>query len=71
MPIFSALDAARSETDLQKRIGDYQAANKLIMDFLPGVPYVHTQPSLAFAKNVHGFVPSPVGNEDFSKVSVG
>jgi peptide/nickel transport system substrate-binding protein len=69
--IFSALDAARSETDLAKRTADYQAANKQIMDFLPGVPYVHTQPNLAFAKTVHGFVPSPVGNEDFSKVSVG
>jgi peptide/nickel transport system substrate-binding protein len=69
--IFQALDAARSETDQNKRISDYQAANKLIMDFLPGVPYVHTQPSLAFAKNVHNFVPSPVQNEDFGAVTLG
>jgi peptide/nickel transport system substrate-binding protein len=69
--IFSALEAARKETDQQKRIADYQAANKLIMDFLPGVPYVHTQPALALAKTVHGLVPSPVANESFAPVSIG
>ena len=41
------------------------------MDFLPGVPYVHTQPSLAFNKNVHGYVPSPVSLESFADVTVG
>ena len=30
------------------------------MDFLPGVPYVHTKPALAFEANVTGYVPSPV-----------
>ena len=30
------------------------------MKFLPGVPYVHTSPALAFQKNVNGYVPSPV-----------
>lgn len=69
--IFSALDAARVESDLAKRTADYQAANKMIMDFLPGVPYVHTQPSLAFDKNVKGYVPSPVSLESFATVSIG
>ena len=40
------------------------------MEFLPGVPYVHTKPALAFAKDVTGYVPSPVSIEDFSKVSL-
>ncbi len=40
------------------------------MEFLPGVPYVHTKPALAFAPGVAGFVPSPVSIEDFSKVSL-
>jgi len=43
----------------------------LIMKFLPGVPYVHTQPALAFAKGVTGYVPSPVSLESFATVSLG
>ena len=41
------------------------------MEFLPGVPYVHTQPALAFAANVTGYVPSPVSLESFATVSLG
>ena len=67
--IYSDLDAARREPDQAKRTTLYEAANKKIMEFLPGVPYVHTSPQLAFAKNVQGFKPSPVSIEDFSKVS--
>lgn len=69
--IYTDLEAARSEGDQAKRTELYQAANKKIMKFIPGVPYVHTKPALAFAKNVNGYVPSPVSLEDFSKVSLG
>jgi peptide/nickel transport system substrate-binding protein len=69
--IFNALEKARTDADLDKRTEDYKAANKLIMDFLPGVPYVHTQPALAFKKNVRGYVPSPVSLESFATVTVG
>ena len=69
--VFDALNAARIETDQAKRTTLYQAANKLIMDFLPGVPYVHTKPALAFTKAVHGFVPSVVANDIFAPVSLG
>ena len=69
--IYSDLDAARAETDLAARTALYEAVNKKIMEFLPGVPYVHTKPALAFAPGVKGFVPSPVSIEDFSKVSLG
>ena len=34
------------------------------MDFLPGVPYVHTEPAVAFAEGVEGFVPGPLSNEE-------
>ncbi len=64
------VEAARAEPDQDKRTALYEAANKKIMDFLPGVPYVHTKPALAFAKGVTGYVPSPVSIEDFSKVSL-
>jgi peptide/nickel transport system substrate-binding protein len=69
--IFNALEKARVESDPAKRTAAYQDANKLIMEFLPGVPYVHTQPSLAFNKNVKGYVPSPVSLESFADVTVG
>ena len=68
--IYSALEAARQEPDEAKRTELYKAANDKIMEFLPGVPYVHTKPALAFAKGITGYVPSPVSIEDFSKVSL-
>jgi peptide/nickel transport system substrate-binding protein len=69
--IFDALTKARDTQDLAERTKLYEAANKLIMDFLPGVPYVHTQPALAFAPGVTGYTPSPVSIESFAKVSLG
>jgi peptide/nickel transport system substrate-binding protein len=67
--LFAALDAAEAEPDQAKRESQYQDINRQIMEFLPGLPYAHTEPTLAFEDNVEGFVPSPVTNEDFSTVS--
>jgi peptide/nickel transport system substrate-binding protein len=37
----------------------YQEINRTIMkDVLPGVPYVHTKPALAFKKSIKGYVPA-------------
>ena len=68
--IHGILDQAESETDPDEREGLYQEANRLIADFVPGVPYVHTSPALAFQANVEGYVPSPVSLEPFSIVSI-
>jgi len=68
--IFDALDAAEVETDPDTREQLYVEANNLIMDFLPGLPYVHTEPGLAFTANVTGYRPSPVSLEPFSIVTV-
>jgi len=68
--IFTALDEAEAETDEDTRTGLYEEANNLIMDFLPGLPYVHTEPGLAFAANVTGYQPSPVSLEPFATVTV-
>jgi peptide/nickel transport system substrate-binding protein len=68
--IFDALDAAEVETDEETRTQLYQEANNLIMDFLPGLPYVHTEPGLAFTANVSGYQPSPVSLEPFATVTV-
>jgi peptide/nickel transport system substrate-binding protein len=66
--IFDILDEAEVETDPAAREQLYQEANRLIMDFLPGVPYAHSEPALAFTANVQGYQPSPVSLEPFSLV---
>jgi peptide/nickel transport system substrate-binding protein len=64
------LEAGRVETDQDKRTALYEEANRAIMEYLPGVPYVHTSPRLVFAPNVEGYEPSPVSIEEFSRVSL-
>ena len=68
--ITTKLNEAESETDEAKRTTLYQEANRMIMEFLPGVPYVHTEPAMAFDANVKGYVPSPVSLEQFSIVYI-
>jgi peptide/nickel transport system substrate-binding protein len=68
--IFDTLDKAEVETDEAKRTALYQEANRQIMKFLPGVPYVHTEPALALDANVKGYVPSPVSLEPFAPVEI-
>jgi peptide/nickel transport system substrate-binding protein len=69
--LFSMLDKAEAETNLAKRVKEYQAANRYIMKFLPGIPYAHSSPALGFQNNVQGYKPSPVSLEPFSLVSYG
>jgi peptide/nickel transport system substrate-binding protein len=64
------LNDAERETDEAKREEIYKEANKAIMEWLPGVPYAHSQPALAFAANVKGYEPSPTTNESFASVSI-
>ena len=68
--IFGLLDEAEVETDEAKRTELYEDANRAIMEFLPGLPYVHTKPALAFTANVSGYVPSPVSLEPFANVTI-
>jgi peptide/nickel transport system substrate-binding protein len=65
------LEQARTETDEAKRTELYQEANRQIMTILPGVPYAHSKPALAFKANVTGYMPSPTTSESFATVSVG
>jgi peptide/nickel transport system substrate-binding protein len=64
------LNQAEEETDEAARTSLYEDANRMIMDFLPAVPYAHTKPALAFQANIKGYVPSPVTLEQFSAVSI-
>jgi peptide/nickel transport system substrate-binding protein len=71
--IHAVLDQAEIESDPAKRTQLYQQANRLIMENVPGVPYVHATAALTFQNNVQGFVPSPVGvgGESFASVTIG
>ncbi|SDS98856.1 peptide/nickel transport system substrate-binding protein [Jiangella sp. DSM 45060] len=68
--IFAKLDEAEQETDQDARAALYQEANRMIMDFVPGIPYVHSEPAIAFREGVDGFVPDPLSNESFATVTV-
>jgi peptide/nickel transport system substrate-binding protein len=68
--IYNDLEAARIESDQDARAELYQAANKKIMEFLPGLPYVHNKSFLVTTDGVDGLVPSPVSNEIFQNVTV-
>ncbi|MFN0153283.1 MAG: ABC transporter substrate-binding protein [Gaiella sp.] len=65
------LERALVETNLEIRGSLYRQANNIIMRNVYGVPYVHTKPALAFAKNVRGYVASPTTTESFATVTVG
>jgi len=64
------LDEAEIETEESKREELYQEANRKIMEELPGVPYAHSRPALAFTANVNGYVASPTTNESFASVTL-
>jgi len=68
--IFDALEQADAEPDPANRTELYQEANRLIMDYLPGVPISHSPPALVVAENVQGLEPSPLTAEVFSTVSI-
>jgi peptide/nickel transport system substrate-binding protein len=68
--VMDLLNQAEEETDEATRVQLYQEANRAIMDWLPGVPYAHSEPALAFAANVQGFIPSPTTNESFATVTI-
>ncbi|MCP9486853.1 MAG: ABC transporter substrate-binding protein [Gaiellaceae bacterium MAG52_C11] len=64
------LNDAEIETEQSARESLYQEANRKIMTELPGVPYAHSKPALAFTAQVKGYVASPTTNESFASVSI-
>jgi peptide/nickel transport system substrate-binding protein len=69
--LFNLLDQGEAESDEAKREETYKQANRLIMDYLPAVPYAHSKPALGFRADVDGYVASPTTNESFATVSIG
>ena len=68
--IQNLLDQGEEETDEAKRETIYQDANRQIMTELPGVPYAHSEPALAFSAAVKGYETSPTTNESFAPVTL-
>jgi peptide/nickel transport system substrate-binding protein len=68
--VMDLLNQGEEETDEAAREEIYMNANRAIMDWLPGVPYAHSEPALGFAANVTGYIPSPTTNESFATVSI-
>jgi peptide/nickel transport system substrate-binding protein len=69
--LFNLLDKGEAEAEQAKREDIYKQANRLIMDFLPAVPYAHSKPALGFRADIEGYVASPTTNESFASVSIG
>jgi peptide/nickel transport system substrate-binding protein len=65
------LDRAEATVAVRPRLKLYQEINRLLMEFLPAVPYAHTRPAVGVERRVSGYKASPVGTESFYGVSVG
>jgi peptide/nickel transport system substrate-binding protein len=68
--LFKALKEARETGDAAAQKAKYEEINKMIADFVPGVPLTHAPPSLAFGKGVQGYTPSPVQDEVWNLVTI-
>ena len=68
--LFQALTAARGIPTRDAQVPAYQAINKTISDFVPGIPIASPVPSLAFDAKVKGFQPSPVQDEVWNTISL-
>jgi peptide/nickel transport system substrate-binding protein len=68
--LFDALNEARVLPTVEEQVPAYEEINRMIMEFLPGVPLAHPVPSLAFAPEVSGFQQSPVQDEVYNTVSL-
>jgi peptide/nickel transport system substrate-binding protein len=69
--LFDDLKAARELPTVEEQKPAYEAIAEEIAEFVPGVPLAHPAPSLAFAKDVKGYVASPVQDEVWNNVTVG
>jgi peptide/nickel transport system substrate-binding protein len=68
--LYSDLDKALAIADQNARVAAYKRINNYIMRQVVGVPYVHTEPALAFARNVVGFKASPTGSDEFKDTRI-
>ncbi|MDA2807315.1 ABC transporter substrate-binding protein [Nocardiopsis suaedae] len=67
--VFEAMETVASEPDPEARVGLYQDANEIIMDYLPGLPISHSPPSIVFSPDVEPPAASPLTQERFQEAS--
>ncbi|SFD49065.1 ABC transporter substrate-binding protein [Streptomyces aidingensis] len=67
--LFDAMAAAAVEPDVATRVEMYRELNRMIMDFLPGVPISSSPPSIAFSPDVNPPTVSPLTQEKFAEGS--
>ncbi|MDQ4068851.1 MAG: ABC transporter substrate-binding protein [Actinomycetota bacterium] len=70
-PVDNTLRNGRAEADEAKRLGSYQAAEKLILEQMPIVPLAQFQFQSVTSPRVSGLVVSGFGTFDATKVKVG
>lgn len=63
--------ASQQETDVAKRRAQYKEIQKIYNDAATIVPLYETPYTVAWRKNVTGFVQIPLGNNDFQSVTIG
>jgi peptide/nickel transport system substrate-binding protein len=61
--LFAKMAEADQTADEDERVALYQELNRLIMEFLPGVPVSHMPNGIVFAPNVEGVVQGPLAAE--------
>jgi oligopeptide transport system substrate-binding protein len=67
----AALNNGRAEPDEAKRLGSYQAAEKLVLDQMPIIPMAQFQFESVASARVGGLVVNGLGTFDATKVRVG
>jgi len=67
----NGLKKAATLTDDAQRAAAYKQIDKLVHDEVPFVPIAHNSPPNFLVKSVTGFVPNPVGDYDFTNLSLG
>ncbi|MGH9278627.1 MAG: ABC transporter substrate-binding protein, partial [Acidimicrobiales bacterium] len=68
--LFNLLARAEAEPDQERRRPLYEQANRMAMEILPAVPYVHVPVYIALAKKVHGHAHAPVPWDPYSLITV-
>ena len=68
--LFSDLNKARGLPTREQQVPAYEAINKEIADYIPGIPVAHPAPSLALAKEVKGYIPGPSKDAVWNVVSI-
>lgn len=66
--LFNKLDEARGIPNIDDQTAKYEEINRMVSDFIPGVPLAHPAPTLAFNSRVTSYPASPVNDEVYNEI---